>query len=199
MIVRRFVLTLLALFLIVPTPASASVIYGLTASFREDDNSNQISVSGQIDFMGDLSTDGTFSLALSDISAFDMTVTCSDADVPGGCFPDVVYALSNLSSLPIDPDYKVAGGELFEIDLLAIKGVFTLDVGFIDGAGTLDTLLFLQHNTSGDSCALNASDSCRGPYTLARLVPEPAMGQLIAIGLLGLGLRRTSRRRDREG
>jgi len=188
-VVCRLTLTLLGLFLAVPGVANASVLYTIAASFEESGENNLISVSGQIGFMGDLSTDGVFPLVLSDLTAFDVTVSCSEQGSPGSCFPDVIYDLSDVFSIPLEPEYKAAGGELVEIDILASANGSSIEVGWPDFTGTTHTLYVVEHSTANhESCNL-FNDLCDGPYTLAR-VPEPTTALLFACGLVALGAHR---------
>jgi hypothetical protein len=202
---------LLVLCLLVPAVARSTALYDITGSLTETLFNNVITATGQIHFVGDLSTDGTFPLSTTGpISAtgfadfFTLTFTCTEVGTPGTCFSPITFGLADLTfggPTIFAHEYTVTGALLTEIDLEVdppSPGPFT---GFLMGAsqnsGTSDFFrVFIDFPGPTLSCELGFAE-CLGTYELnpsSTPTPEPGTLALFALGLSGLAYRRAKQR-----
>ena len=168
----------------------ASVIYDITLF----DAVGGTVGTGSLDFAGDLSTDGTFTIGANDLVDFSLTYT----GPPG---PDVSIVFADLRTGFSSPafNYAVAAGELVMIDLdmpaaplIANGACFacTFELGNITSGIT--TSAFFLFDLS-DSSPLTSNNT----YVLSRAlvaVPEPGTLALFSFGLGALVFLRKGRR-----
>jgi hypothetical protein len=160
--------------------AANAVLYSIAIT---PDGTPLLTGSGQVDFVGDLSTDGLFALASTDVNAFSLTMTGLGATVTAG--------LADIGSYG---SYRVTGGELVNIGIAAF--VSQGSGGCPSFGGGVSCTLELSSTTDQAFLTVPTSTTggrtTEGDYELSR-VPAPATLALLGLGLLGVGYRRRQR------
>ncbi len=176
----------IVLSLVVVLTSEAAVVYDLTVTpFMH--RGNELSAMGQLEFMGDLSIDGTFGLDSDDVTDFSLTFTCVEGSSSQlACFNPFNSIRGNLFFGFNSLEYTVVGGVLNAIDLGEVSSRF-YTIGRPSRLGTstgFGALSFPSQHCDFDR------QSCSSTYTLTQAspnpVPAPNVWLLMATGLVGL-------------
>ena len=166
---RALVMAIIVWLLLAPA-AHAAMLYDIVI------NDPDLSGSGQIDFMGDLSTDGFFPLQASDIAAFSFTF-----NIPAPHNATVLYGLTDITSFQA---YGVVGGDLSSVqfELVVAQGSGGCPVA---GGGASCSLNFGTGNTATFTLPFAGGGLFFPsiPYTVTA-VPIPSATLLFGTGLI---------------